>query len=162
MIDIFDTMTSPVWWFTVVLTSFAVNIIAAYTKPFLDNFLSSISDRYKAWSTDRKKRIGKVSYYLLEHPQEASDLRGQVVHLTLKIILVIAIGLFSIQVVDFMDETTGAGLRTYIWLKIVIYFCATSTTMALFKKYILLSSILKDYDKSVYSASDRYRLKKYE
>ena len=83
MTDIVKVLSSPFWWLSVIFAGFAVNISAAYAKPFVDRFLSAISRRYRTWSVDRKERISKVSFYLLEHPQEAADLRGQVLHLTL-------------------------------------------------------------------------------
>ena len=92
MNEIVEAISSPVWWASVVVAGFLVNIIAAYAKPVVDRLLSAMSGRYRVWSEDRKQRIGKVSYYLLEHPQEASDLRGQVLHLTLKMLLVIVSG----------------------------------------------------------------------
>ena len=162
MNDILKALSTPLWWLSVIIAGFAVNIAAAYAKPLLDRFLSSISSRYKAWSTDRKERIGKVSFYLLDHPQEAADLRGQVLHLTLKLVLVVAAGLFFTQALEFIAETSNLVWQAYIWLKIFIYFCTAVWAVVLFRRYVLFGAILKDYDNSVYSAADRYQLKKYD
>ena len=162
MKDIVDVLTSPLWWFTAIIAGLLVNILAAYTKPFLDRFLSAISKRYRVWSADRKERIGKVSFYLLEHPDEAADLRGQVVHLTLKMVLAIAAGLFFSQGFEFLAGAVEFTWEAYFWLKIVIYFTVTLITIVLFQRYRLLASILKDYDSSIYSAVDRFRKKKYD
>ena len=162
MTDIVKVLSSPLWWLSVIFAGFAVNIAAAYAKPFVDRFLSAISRRYRTWSVDRKERITNVSLYLLEHPQEAADLRGQVLHLTLKMVLAIAAGLFFTQTLKFVAETSNLMWQAYLWLKILIYFSATMWTIILFRHYLLLASILKDYDSSVYSAADRFRSKKYD
>lgn len=155
-------MTSPLWWFTAIIAGFLVNILAAYAKPIVDRLLSSVSKRYSVWSTDRKERIGRVSYYLLNHPQEAADLRGQVLHLTLKMVLAVAAGLFFTQGFEFLSRAVDFPWEAYLWLKIVIYFTVTLITIILFRRYRLLATILRDYDASIYSADDRFREQKYD
>lgn len=161
MNSIIDTLASPLWWLTAIISGLAVNILAAYIKPVLDKLLSSISKTYRKWSLDRKERVGKVAYYLLENPQELADLRGQVIHLTLKMILTITAGLFLSLGLEFIIEVSTIKEEAYLWLKIIIYFITSLITIYLFQKYRILALILKDCDVSVYSAADRYKLKKY-
>jgi hypothetical protein len=44
MKEIQVALTSPFWWFSVVLIGIVINILSSFLKAYFDKFLSSISD----------------------------------------------------------------------------------------------------------------------
>ena len=52
MNEIIKNLESPAWWICVVVVSFIVNVMAAYTKPICDRIGASMSVRLR----DKQKR----------------------------------------------------------------------------------------------------------
>ena len=47
MSDVIENLKSPSWWVSVVVASFLVNLLSAYTKPRLDGILSILSASWR-------------------------------------------------------------------------------------------------------------------
>ncbi|CEO39091.1 hypothetical protein [Photobacterium kishitanii] len=56
MDEFFKSLTSPVWWISVVVVGILVSVIAAYIKESIDKILSSI---FKAWKLNVEQRKNK-------------------------------------------------------------------------------------------------------
>jgi hypothetical protein len=63
-------LTSLSWWFTVALAGIAVNIVSAYLKPRLDNYLSRISVKQRTKrDSERQQKVVRLTL-LTENPLE--------------------------------------------------------------------------------------------
>ena len=65
-----DVLTSPVWWFTVVIAGIAINIISIYIKKSLDERLSTISSWWRNRSEKRKAEFEDLVQRLVNDPRE--------------------------------------------------------------------------------------------
>jgi hypothetical protein len=56
MKEIQVALTSPFWWFSVVLIGIVINILSSFLKSYFDKFLSSISDWWRTKSNAQKEK----------------------------------------------------------------------------------------------------------
>lgn len=62
MDSITKQLTSPEWWFTVVIVGLIIGIISAYAKDWLTYFLSSLSSRYRKYAqTKLEARANEIA-----------------------------------------------------------------------------------------------------
>ncbi len=70
MQDIQGALTSPFWWFSVVLIGIIINIGSSFLKTYLDTFLSAFSNWWRDKSNVRKEKYDQIFNKLEESEHE--------------------------------------------------------------------------------------------
>lgn len=70
MTEIFDNITSPSWWFSVVIAGILVSLAAAYIQKGLDRPLSKLSSVWRKWSDEVKANEAATLQRLKQDAQE--------------------------------------------------------------------------------------------
>ena len=96
MEEVINLLSSPVWWFSVVLVGIAINILASYIKPKVDNLFSSSSSWWRNRS-EKQKSIYKKQLEELKHNEKKQLLSAVTInHLSNLAIILILISIIPV------------------------------------------------------------------
>ena len=70
MNEIFETLTTPQWWISVVIVGIAINIFSAYLKPLLDNRFSTMFSWWKVRTEKQRKERSELINKVRNSQQE--------------------------------------------------------------------------------------------
>lgn len=151
MDELAKLFVTPTWWISTVIVAFVVNVLAAYSKSWID----------RAWGTWSKTRGHKLEQarrvddmvvsYLIVDPARLVDVRTEAIYYLLRVVLALVAGLFWAAVVR--------NLLSYTWLPqlagntafVLINFYFTILALQHFRRYRGLRRIVDRCRDSVYS-----------
>lgn len=70
MKEILQSLTSPTWWFSVVLVGVIINMVSAYLKPTTDAIWARYSSIRRSKQEEGQKKRKEYIEYLRSNPQE--------------------------------------------------------------------------------------------
>ena len=151
MQNIIEVLSSPLWWFTVVIVGIIVNLIASYMKSKLDVFFGGISKWWLTKSNERKA-LSEVLFLELKESDNKRFMLSFLAHRSmLYSIQFLVMALFVILIVLLSD-----GIVEYKGLEIIkiitfgfssiLFFISFLSLTDSTKKRLLLFKVLNELD----------------
>lgn len=141
MDEIIQALSSPVWWFSVVIAGILINIISSYMKNSIDNSLSKVSGWWKVRNENVKKihenNIEFISQS--EHNIQMEVLRVISCRITAVLYIVLGIFVLTYRAMTYDTPPYESILETVLALATV----SILITLA-FKKWFESNDIAKD------------------
>ncbi len=151
MQNIIEVLSSPLWWFTVVVVGIIVNLLASYMKSKLDVFFGGISKWWLNKSNERKA-LSQALFLELKESDNKRFMLSFLAHRSMQhSIHFLVMALFVILIILLLDVTTGSkGLEiikiiTFGFSSILFIISFLSFTDST-KKRILLFKVLNELD----------------
>ena len=156
MDELIKQLSSPIWWVSVIVAGFLVNLFAAYAKPIIDKIVSRYSKARRDRVEDHKRRLDGTIDYLLDNPSEVMDLKLDVITTIMQIILSSAFAIFVTQLLDMLMKLGYFHWEIGTLLKIIIYLIFSVRIIMSVRKYFLLKRILNAYLHVVHTVESRF------
>ena len=157
MNEIARDLSSPTWWFTVVVAGFLVNVVAAYAKAPIDRLADQYARRRHESSAARRQRVDSTVDYLLANPTELVDLKLESITRILTAIFAVVLAIFGFFVTQFAmgvsdlpEAVATAGTSAY-------YLVASVAIMLPVREYFDLRRVLSAYSAAAHTVVSRYR-----
>lgn len=101
MENIVEELSSPVWWVTVVIAGFLINVIAAFVFKKLDNSFSNFSSRFREMSEQRRSERDQRVEHLRNDYKSLYLISLDEIRYRLRMVQGVVLGVFIFVFVEF-------------------------------------------------------------
>ena len=104
MKDFIDSISQPSWWATVVIAGLLVNLLAAYTKPFIDKRFSYLSTKWHERTEKARLKRESLIIELLANNEKMLSIKLDLIYSALVIGIYLLVTILFSQFILQMPE----------------------------------------------------------
>jgi hypothetical protein len=110
MNDLIEILSSPIWWFSVVVVGILINLISAYLKSPIDKNLSKVSTWWRQRTEQQKVREQEFINRLINDQHEQVMASNRVLDLHLDSIYSLALGIFLMLILNLSESSLQSNI----------------------------------------------------